>query len=144
MTAPPDDQSRGAGERYARAALSFLADPGDPALGARLRIITPQAVLAAVTAPEPGASPIIGETGGRVLKRLRSKLSYLPLPGDLDRWAGHGYRLVCPGQPEWPTQLDDLGDARPLVLWLRGPADLRFACLRSVAVGGSGAAAADG
>jgi DNA processing protein len=22
-------------------------------------------------------------------------------------------RLIVPGEPEWPTQLDDLGDARP-------------------------------
>src|ERR1700722_14697567 len=136
MTAPPDDQARGAGERYARAALSFLADPGDPALGALLRTSTPQAVLAAVTGPEPGEPPIAGVTDWRVLKRLRSKLSYLPSPHQLDLWAGRGYRLVCPGEPEWPTQLDDLGDARPLALWLRGPADLRFACLRAVAGGG--------
>jgi DNA processing protein len=28
-----------------------------------------------------------------------------------------------PGDAEWPTQLDDLGDTRPLLLWLRGNAD---------------------
>lgn len=45
-----------------------------------------------------------------------------------------------PGDPEWPTHLDDLGDARPLVLWLRGTADLRLTCVNSVAVVGSRAA----
>ncbi|MFF3443564.1 recombinase family protein [Streptosporangium sp. NPDC002721] len=51
-----------------------------------------------------------------------------------------GARLVVPGDPEWPTQLDDLGDSRPYALWLHGDADLRFSCLRSVAVVGSRAA----
>ena len=44
------------------------------------------------------------------------------------------------GDAEWPTQLDDLGDARPLLLWVRGAADLRLTCVNSVAVVGSRAA----
>ena len=55
-----------------------------------------------------------------------------------------GIRLVCPGDPEWPEQLADLGDAEPYALWLRGTADLRFNCLRSVAMVGSRAATAYG
>jgi hypothetical protein len=46
-------------------------------------------------------------------------------------------RLIVPGDAEWPTQLDDLGDARPLALWLRGAADLRLTCVNSVAVVGA-------
>jgi len=45
-----------------------------------------------------------------------------------------------PGDAEWPSQLDDLGDTRPLLLWLRGTADLRLACVKSVAIVGSRAA----
>ena len=45
-----------------------------------------------------------------------------------------------PGDAEWPTQLDDLGDTRPLLLWLRGTADLRLTCVNSVAIVGSRAA----
>lgn len=55
-----------------------------------------------------------------------------------------GGRLVCPGDAEWPSQLDDLGDGRPFALWLRGDLDLRFACLRSVAVVGSRSATSYG
>ena len=40
-----------------------------------------------------------------------------------------GIRLICPGDPEWPEQLADLGDEQPYALWLRGTADLRFNCL---------------
>ncbi|GGP61850.1 hypothetical protein GCM10010287_51790 [Streptomyces variabilis] len=40
-------------------------------------------------------------------------------------------------EAEWPGQLDDLGDARPLGLWVRGTADLRLWALRSVALVGA-------
>ncbi|MFF0436888.1 DNA-processing protein DprA [Streptomyces sp. NPDC004327] len=56
---------------------------------------------------------------------------------DLDHLARLGGRFVIPGDAEWPRQLDDLGDARPLGLWARGPADLRAWALRSVAVVGA-------
>lgn len=49
-------------------------------------------------------------------------------------------RLVMPGDAEWPTQLDDLGDTRPLLLWVRGAADLSLTCVNSVAIVGSRAA----
>jgi len=49
-----------------------------------------------------------------------------------------------PGDPEWPGQLADLGNEQPYALWLRGNADLRFSCLRSVAMVGSRAASAYG
>ncbi|MDT0396059.1 DNA-processing protein DprA [Streptomyces sp. NPDC090114] len=108
---------------------------------------------------EPG-----DETGGRwvrelgvdtVVRRLREHGE--PLPGaSAKRWAGllaragraeprkdlavardAGVRFVVPGSAQWPGQLDDLGDARPLGLWVRGGADLRMWALRSVAVVGA-------
>jgi DNA processing protein len=54
------------------------------------------------------------------------------------------FRLVCPSSAEWPAGLDGLGDAAPIALWVTGQADLRFSCLRSVAVTGSRAATAYG
>lgn len=48
-----------------------------------------------------------------------------------------GGRFVCPGDREWPSQLDDLGDARPIGLWVRGRSDLRLWALRSVALVGA-------
>jgi DNA processing protein len=48
-----------------------------------------------------------------------------------------GGRFLCPGEGDWPGQLDDLGDGRPLGLWVRGPASLRLWALRSVAVVGA-------
>lgn len=51
-----------------------------------------------------------------------------------------GIRFVIPGDSEWPTQLDDLGDEVPFGLWVRGAANLREIGLRSVALVGARAA----
>ncbi|MBQ1092388.1 DNA-processing protein DprA [Streptomyces sp. B93] len=110
---------------------------------------------------EPG-----DETGGRwvreygaaeVARRLRGADGAAALPGvSPRRWSGlrarawraeperdlavardAGVRFVPPGAGEWPGQLDDLGDARPLGLWVRGRPSLRTWALRSVAVVGA-------
>ncbi|WP_372503476.1 DNA-processing protein DprA [Streptomyces ardesiacus] len=108
---------------------------------------------------EPG-----DETGGRwvrergvteVVRRLREGGRALPGVSE-KRWAGlcaragradpgrdlavagsSGARFVIPGTAEWPGQLDDLGDARPLGLWVRGGPSLRMWALRSVALVGA-------
>ncbi len=130
----------------ARAALTYLAEPADPALGALLGICEPEEILAAIKADMlPGTGPGRGDRPAsraaldRALARWRMRLP--ALPGDADLTAGRdGIRLVCPGDPEWPTELDQLGPARPYALWLRGSADLRQCCRRSVSVVGSRAA----
>ncbi len=76
----------------------------------------------------------------RALPRWRDRLGEVPSTARLAAWRDSGLRLVMPGDAEWPTQLDGLGDGRPLVLWLRGVADLRLSCVNSVAVVGSRAA----
>jgi len=132
-------------ERRARVALSFLAEPGEPVLGALLRCCDPAGIVAAVAS---GRDPraVLPATGRgvpgltRAVERWRARLGQVPTDSRLAHWERAGIRLACPGDPEWPTQLDVLGDARPLVLWLQGRADLRFACLRSVSVVGARAA----
>jgi DNA processing protein len=135
-------------ERSARIALSFLAEPGDLTLGGMLRASSPAEVIEAVCegrAPEPAEE---GERGGsgltRAIGRWAARLGGLPTQARLAEWEREGMRVVCPGDAEWPTQLDVLGTARPLLLWVRGSADLRFACLRSVSVVGARAATAYG
>jgi DNA processing protein len=134
----------GAGDdRYARAALSSLAEPGDLVLGAMLRSASPAEVLALTRSGDdllPGLPGLDPGMVSRAMSRWRARLAGVPSPGRLAMWEGGDVRLVCPGDPEWPTQLDDLGDARPLLLWLRGATDLRFACLRSVSIVGARAA----
>ncbi|MFE1383988.1 DNA-processing protein DprA [Streptomyces sp. NPDC058740] len=84
----------------------------------------------------PGAHPFAGVTAGRVEGWRRRALGGDP-GRDLDLVARHGGRFLVPGDAEWPRQLDDLEDARPVGLWVRGPADLRGWALRSVAVVGA-------
>ena len=142
--------SRGsAKDRLARTALSFLAEPADPVLGALLECASPAEIVAAVS--EPGdvrlTLPAIGASTrslARAVARWRARLDQVPSTAQLAAWHQDGVRLVCPGESEWPSQLDDLGSARPIVLWLRGQADLRYACLRSVSIVGSRAASAYG
>lgn len=133
------------GERRARVALSFLAQPGDPVMGAALRTRPAAELLALVTgADADGAALLAGEAEdaalARVLPRWRERLSEIPGTGRLAAWQEGGMRQIMPGDAEWPTQLDDLGDARPLVLWARGTADLRLTCVNSVSMVGSRAA----
>lgn len=126
-------------ERLARAALSRLAEPNDPVLAALVEEQGAEQVLAAVRG---GDATLPG------LAHYRARLAGLDPAADLERAAAVGARLVCPGDGEWPTQLDDLSrlhdgqgpSAAPLALWVRGPEDLRLAALRSVAVVGARAA----
>jgi DNA processing protein len=133
-------------ERFGRIALSVVAEPGDVTLGALLRTSSPAEVFAAICAGRAPHGCRPGRPGGgipglgRAITRWAARLGAVPSDSMCASWERAGIRIVCPGEPEWPTQLDVLGDARPLVLWLRGGADLRFACLRSVSVVGARAA----
>jgi DNA processing protein len=135
--------------RFARIALSFVAGPGDLVLGALLRSCGPAEAFAAVCDGRPPGPDGAAGPGGfpglsRALARWAARLDAVPTDAKLAAWERAGIRIVCPGDPEWPTQLDVLGAARPLLLWLRGCADLRLACLRSVSVVGARAATAYG
>jgi len=133
------------GERRARVALSFLAKPGDPVLGAALRTRTATELLALVTGADADGDALLAgqeEDAGlsRAIRRWWDRLGEIPSTARLAAWQDSGFRLIVPGDPEWPTQLDDLGDTRPLLLWLRGAAVLRLTCVNSVAIVGSRAA----
>jgi DNA processing protein len=136
-------------ERIARAALSCVAEPGDEVMGALLRTCSPAEIVAALT---EGRMPVAAGAGGeasglrlgRALRRWAARLGEAPPEGSLDTWRRQGIRLVIPGDPEWPGQLEVLGDALPWGLWVRGNTDLRYACLRSVSVVGTRAATAYG
>jgi len=190
-------------ERLARAALTCVAEPGDPVMGALLRVCPPAEIVAAlvqgrVPVPTTGAAraagpgrdrlpgwdrdrpqeqgldcPLERDSGGlpgrdwdglpgldrsrlpgldrgsrpeleRALRRWAGRLGEAPAEPDLDAWRRAGIRLVCPGDAEWPGQLEVLGDARPWGLWVRGSGDLRYACLRSVSIVGTRSATAYG
>jgi DNA processing protein len=129
-------------ESYARAALTYLAEPADRWLSELARRQGAPGALDAIRSGRlPGGG---GRPMERAMERWRVRLDELPTPDDVVGFRKSGIRLVCPGDPEWPGQLADLGAEQPYALWLRGNADLRFSCLRSVAIVGSRAASAYG
>ncbi|AVH56235.1 MULTISPECIES: DNA-processing protein DprA [Streptomyces] len=120
-------------EPLARAALARVIEPGDEVGGRWLREFG--AVEVARRLAE-GGEPLPGVSEKR-WEGLRGRAGRVRPELDLARARGAGVRFICPGEPEWPTQLDDLGDARPTGLWVRGRPSLRIWALRSVAVVGA-------
>ncbi|MFF8846990.1 DNA-processing protein DprA [Streptomyces sp. NPDC015127] len=123
-------------ERAARSALTQILEPGDEKGGRWLREVGARGLLGLLMsdACEKGALPGLTE---RRAAGLRARAAGV-LPGQrLEAIRALGGRFVVPGDTEWPTQLDDLGDARPIGLWVRGRPDLRAWALRSVAVVGA-------
>jgi DNA processing protein len=142
-------------QRIARAVLTYLAEPGDPVLGALLGACEPAEIVTAVTAGRvPAARAGVWQASGmseigrgrleQAVGTWRNRLGGIPSEMDLAGFHRDGIRLVCPGEPEWPTQLGVLGGVTPYALWLRGEADLRYCCLRSVSIVGARAATAYG
>jgi DNA processing protein len=140
-------------ERLARAALMRMAEAGDPVMGRLIARYGPQDALdqarRGVLEPEFEREEGERERPARRrtdLGRLAAAWAarYVDPAADIAAGQERGDRLIVSGDGEWPTQLDDLGDARPFGLWLAGGANLRLSCLRSVAIVGARAATAYG
>ncbi|MFD9541678.1 DNA-processing protein DprA [Streptomyces sp. NPDC060022] len=123
-------------ERPARAALTRIFEPGDERAGRWLREVGPVELMRRLTVADGSAEKLKGMTATR-LSGYRLRASTADPERDLADMAAVGGRFVCPGDTEWPSQLDDLSDARPIGLWVRGRPDLRLWALRSVAVVGA-------
>ncbi|WP_329137104.1 DNA-protecting protein DprA [Streptomyces sp. NBC_01476] len=119
-------------ERVARVALTRVAEPGDEVMGQALLDHGAGGALRAardgVRLPRAGPE----RTESYALKAARAD----PL-ADLAAAGRAGARFLCPGDGDWPGQLDDLGVQRPFGLWVRGGPSLRLWALRSVAVVGA-------
>ncbi|MFF4010082.1 DNA-processing protein DprA [Streptomyces sp. NPDC001717] len=127
-------------EVLARAALTRVVEPGDETAGRWLREYGAVRLIRMLTgSPDDGggAVPAPGGVGAERLAGYRRRAAVADPHKDLAAAAAYGGRFVCPGSAEWPSQLDDLGDARPVGLWLRGRPNLRTWALRSVAVVGA-------
>ena len=119
-------------DRFARAAWSRVAEPGDAVANHLIRTHGPVAALElAALSTEPR------------VQRFRPRLEVLDVERDLEIGAKFAARIVCPGDPEWPQGLDDLS-APPYCLWVRGPVDVASSCQRSAAVVGARSATAYG
>jgi DNA processing protein len=119
-------------DRFARAAWSRVAEPGDKVAN---RLIQAHGPVAALRLAASGAE--------QSLQRFLPRLEVLDVERDLEVGAKFAARVVCPGDPEWPHGLDDL-IAPPYCLWIRGPVDIASAARRSAAVVGARSATAYG
>lgn len=120
-------------QRLARAALTRIAEPGNEMVGRWLKTHGAQEVVRALNG-EGAALPGVTE---QRWAGLRSRAKRARPEADLAAVEAVGGRFLCPGDREWPGQLDALGSARPIGLWVRGAPYLRFWALRSVAVVGA-------
>jgi DNA processing protein len=109
--------------------LARLAEPGDERLGLLVQRSGAATVLDRIRTRDPSLPEV---------DNYRARWVDEPTD-DLARLAAVSGRFIIPGDSEWPTQLDALGSASPLGLFVRG-VDLRLAVLRSVAIVGSRAA----
>jgi DNA processing protein len=115
-------------ERRALALLMTVTEPGEPRVGAALD------QWGAVELIDRVRAGCGGFPGARA---MRVRLEGATGDDQLARAETVGAVLVARGDPDWPTQLDDLGEGRPYALWSRGTAALRPMLLRSVAIVGS-------
>ncbi|KUN17375.1 DNA polymerase III subunit beta [Streptomyces antibioticus] len=120
-------------ELLARVFLSRVVEPGDEVAGRWVREFGVGEVARRL---RDGREMLPGVSGKR-WGGLVARAGEADPRRDLTVAAEAGVRFVCPGDGEWPGQLDDLADARPLGLWVRGRPSLRMWALRSVAVVGA-------
>jgi DNA processing protein len=157
--------------RFARAAWTCVAEPGDGVAGALVAAIGPIAALRAVEAASEPSGPTLAAAARREVPDTGRPAAELPdgaeLPDDdaladaMGRWRSrldgasvaralrqaHRFsaRLLVPGDADWPGGLADLGVHAPLALWLRGdPAVLGRAGRASIAIVGARAASGYG
>jgi len=137
----------------ARLELSLMTEPGDPRLAALVDAVgavqTREVVLE--------GHPVLGDAGVRWRTRLRdhafphAERLLERHPFSTSGVGEVGLRWVCPGRPEWPSRVEDLGHVEPLQriagaplgLWVRGPLVLS-AVADSVGIVGARAATSYG
>ena len=140
-------------ERWARAALTRIAEPGDVRLARLVQGRGAATVLEDLRDGRLGS--LQGAPSPRRVAGYQARAEVVDGAAEVQRAGLAGIRLVCPGEPEWPGQLDDLTLAgngtteadtlvAPYALWVRGEHDLRLAALRSVGVIGARAATSYG
>lgn len=133
-----------ADDRIARAGLTRIAEPGDPAVAAAVARLGAVEVWQALRQGVP-----VGQVAQGVLPGIAARAEGHDPRVDLALAERCGARLVCPGDPEWPGDrlswaADALDHAPPLALWVRGPWPLAEVVERSVAVVGARAASSYG
>lgn len=119
-------------EREARVVLSTCWELGDPSVGRAVR------TFGAVTVVDALVSGSAADVGCREAPVRWQGTDPEEIAGrELGLAARLGVSVDIPGDPSWPTQLDDLGDRAPLSLRRLGLDDIRVSVGKSVAIVGA-------
>jgi len=142
-------------DRFARATWTGVAEPGDRVAGVLVELLGPVTALATVVEQWAGDRVLgaIRDSGGepaligietddlaKAQERWRPRIGSQSALVALRQASRYGVRLLIPGDPVWPTGVDDLGAHAPLALWLRGRPETLATAARSIALVGARAA----
>jgi DNA processing protein len=130
--------------RYATVVWCHLTEPGDSAAGALVARWGPAAALERVMGGVPPAPEMSAASYAAARSRWVPRLSAIAVADSLRVAGARGIRLITRADPEWPEQLEDLGDHAPLCLWVRGDPGVLGRLRPSVALVGARAATAYG
>ncbi|HOQ53276.1 MAG TPA: DNA processing protein DprA, partial [Micropruina sp.] len=102
-------------ERTARMVLSMLVEPNDPVTG---RIMSRLGAVETLwLAERDGAVVGLSPADAQVWRDHLSVPGAKELTARIDQVRQSGVRTLIPGDRDWPTALDDLGEVAPYVLW---------------------------
>lgn len=142
---PVGDGGEEALERYATIVWSHLTEPGDGVAGRMVSRLGAAGALGMTLGHGMPDAGVLSENelmSGR--KRWLTRLSEEEVSTSLRIAAATGIRIVTRTDPDWPRQLDDLGEHAPLCLWVRGDPGALVQLIPSVAIVGARAATSYG
>ena len=105
-------------ERTARMALSMIVEPDDAVTGRLLGEVGAVEVLR--LAKRDDGVPGLGTVDARVWRAQFERPDAQTHSQRIVEAQRMGIGVLIPGDQDWPSALDDLGDRRPYVLWTRG------------------------
>ena len=105
-------------ERTARMLLSMIVEPDDAVTGRLLGELGVVELLRLAESDE--AIPGVSAVDAQVWRAQFEHSDARTLEQHVVEAERAGVGTLIPGDKEWPSALDDLGDRRPYVLWTRG------------------------
>jgi len=138
-------------ERFARAAWTAIAEPGDRHAGMVVKALGAAAALTALIGTVDGAGlrRVLLDSGGddipvkelqTAIDRWAPRLKSSEVVTALTQAARYEVTLLVPSDTDWPTGFDDLGLHAPLAVWVRGNLSTLSTLDRSIALVGARAA----
>lgn len=105
-------------ERTARMVLAMLVEPNDPVTGRLLAQVEAAEVVRLATSD--GEVSGLDSVDAQVWRDHFRTSEAQSITERLDQIQQSGVRALVPGDAHWPVALDELGEATPYVLWVRG------------------------